>query len=277
MTVTSTVVSARGVEIAVDTGGTGEPVMVLHGFTGSAAAMSPLTSRLKGFTVVAPDLIGHGRSPLPEDLALYSVPSMADQMMAVAAALGHDSVHLVGYSMGGRVALTAACHTPTRLRSLTLIGATAGIADPDQRRRRADADRARADRIEADPVAFVDEWMASPLLAGQARLGAEHLRAARAQRLSCDPAGLARSLRMGGTGSMPALHDRLRHCLVPTHVVVGDHDAKFCAVAEELADELPDAKITRIGGAGHAAHLERAGTTAAAIADFLRLVDGTRR
>ena len=208
-----------GVELAVGLSGPagGVPVLVLHGFTGSAAAMAPLTDRLAvagpaGGTlrVIAPDLVGHGDSDVPEDPALYGVEAMAEQVMALADALGCHAFHLVGYSMGGRVALAAGCAAPGRLRSLTLIGATPGIADPEERLRRAEADEARAERLTADFAAFVDEWMADPLFAGQAALGEAHLRAARAQRLASDPAGLARSLRYGGSGSMPPLHPTAR-------------------------------------------------------------------
>lgn len=266
---TTSRVAAAGVSMAVDIWGSGPPVLVLHGFTGSAAAMAPLTARLEGFTVIAPDLVGHGRSESPSDPDCYTVPAMAEQALAAAAALGHRRVHLLGYSMGGRTALAAACAAPDQVRSLTVIGATAGIADSEQRRRRTEADRARAEKIEADLAAFVDQWMSAPLLAGQARLGPDHLRAARAQRLACDPAGLALSLRMGGTGAMEPLHDRLGRCRPPAHIIVGADDAKFCALADELAALLPRASVTRIPGAGHAAHLEQPETAAAAVVAFL--------
>ena len=263
------VLAAAGVGLAVDTWGSGPPVLVLHGFTGSAAAMAPLTSRLEGFTVIAPDLVGHGRSESPSDPDRYTVSAMAEQALAAASAGSHSRVHLVGYSMGGRVALAAACAAPDRVRSLTVIGATAGIADPEMRRRRAEADQAQAEEIETDLAAFVDQWMSAPLLAGQARLGPDHLRAARSQRLACDPAGLALSLRMGGTGAMEPLHDRLGACRAPACIIAGAEDAKFCALADELAARLPRATVTRIPGAGHAAHLEQPEATAAAVTAFL--------
>ena len=269
---------AGSVELAVQTVGPadGMPVFVLHGFTGSGAAMAPLTDRLvaaeqSGSTlrVIAPDLLGHGDSGAPDDLELYRVEAMADQVAALADALDCETFHLVGYSMGGRVALTLGCARPRRLRSLTLIGASAGIADRAERRRRVEADEARAQRMEADLEAFVDEWMADPLFAGQAALGEAHLQAARTQRLASNPQGLARSLRAGGTGQMAPLHDRLGQCNAPTLLVVGAQDTKFCVTAEQFAATLPRACIAPIDGAGHAAHLEQPDATAAAIADFI--------
>ena len=250
----------------------GVPVVVLHGFTGSAQAVEPLARSLAtglGARVICPDLIGHGRSEAPDDLDLYRVEAMASQVAALAEALGCETFHLVGYSMGGRVALTLGCTEPRHLRSLTLIGASAGIDNPVERRRREQADAAQAERILTDLEGFVDEWMANPLFAGQATLGDRHLREARAQRLASRPEGLARSLLAGGTGSMAPLRERLEDCAVPTLALAGVLDAKFCAIAEHLAAALPDCAAVRVERAGHAAHLEQPDATAAAIARFI--------
>ena len=259
---------------------TGVPVIVLHGFTGSAQAMAPLTERLAAgappgpaLRVIAPGLIGHGDSDVPDDLDLYRVEAMAGQVAGLADALDCETIHLVGYSMGGRVALMLGCTEPQRLRSLTLIGASPGIADPVERRIRAEADAARALRVTADFEAFVDEWMADPLFANQAELGEAHLEAARAQRLASNPQGLARSLMAGGTGAMEPLHDRLGHCDVPTRLVVGARDAKFCAIAEALTAALPTAEIVPIANAGHAAHIEQPEATGIAVAGFIAEVE----
>ncbi len=242
--------------------------------------MAPLTDRLvaagrpgAALRVIVADLVGHGDSGAPEDLDLYRVEAMAGQVIAVADALELGTFHLAGYSMGGRVALTLGCSAPRRLRSLALIGASAGIADPAERRRRTEADEARAERITRDFEAFVDDWMSDPLFAGQAELGETHLWAARAQRLASQPEGLARSLVVGGTGAMTPLHARLVDCEVPTLLVVGADDSKFCAIADYLAGALPTAAVALVDGAGHAAHVERPDVTAAAIAEFIAGVE----
>lgn len=274
-------IRAGGVELEVTELGptAGVPVVVLHGFTGSAQAMDPLTERLAArlpARIICPDLVGHGRSEAPDDLDLYGVEAMARQVALLADALECETFHLVGYSMGGRVALRLGCTASPRLRSLTLIGASAGIADPEQRHRRARTDAARAERILTDFEAFVDEWMADPLFTGQAALGEACLRAARDQRSASNPEGLARSLMAGGTGAMEPLHERLADCDTPTLLVVGAHDSKFCAIAEELAAGLPRAAVARIDGAGHAAHVEQPAATAAALAEFIAGVEAGR-
>lgn len=274
-------VPAAGVTLQVTDRGSGPSIVVLHGFTGSAAAMAPLTDRLeRRHRVVAPDLIGHGRSDAPADVTPYRMDAVTEQVWALCDALDLDVVHLVGYSMGGRIALAAAALHPdrltaaagrTRLAGLTLIGASAGITDPGDRAIRAAADEALADRILTDGLAaFVDRWAENPLFTTQARLGPAHLEATRRQRLASNPQGLANSLRGTGTGAQPSLHDLLSTVTVPVCLIVGALDAKFRAIAADLAGRLPDARVVVVPGAGHAVHLEAPDACAAAVTSHVR-------
>ncbi|MEM9465467.1 MAG: alpha/beta fold hydrolase [Actinomycetota bacterium] len=239
-------------------------VVVLHGFTGDASTMRELADRIDPAAIV-PDLAGHGAGPHPADPHRYDVDAMVDDVLALA----DGPIDLVGYSMGGRVAFTAACTAPERIRTLSLIGASAGLADPDERAARAAADDDLAALIERDLETFIDRWMANPLFATQARLGDDHLAHSRAQRLGNDPAALATSLRRASTGRMTPLHDRLDRCTMPVGLVVGADDAKFHAIGADLAARLPDARTHVIADAGHAAHLEQPAAVAAAVLDTI--------
>lgn len=234
------------------------PLVVLHGFTGSADSMGGTAADLAGpRRVFAVDLVGHGRSEAPADPTAYAMECCADQVADALGALGLGRADWLGYSMGGRVALSAAVRRPEWVRRLVLVGASPGIADPGARARRAREDEDLAARIlERGLEAFVDEWMAKPLFASQRRLGPEALARARSQRLRCDAAGLAASLRGMGTGAMPPLHDSLEKVDAETLLVVGEEDAKFRRLAETLARGLRRARIAVLPGAGHAAHLE---------------------
>ena len=248
------------------------PVLLLHGFTGSSEAVAPLAQRLAHqhrLRVIAPDLVGHGRSQIPDEPEQYRVESMAQQVLVLSQRLEFDTFHLAGYSMGARVALTAACAAPQRLRSLTLIGTTPGITHERQRRERVQADEELARLIESDFTAFIDAWMSNPLFAAQAALGEQHLSTARAQRLAANPVGLASSLRFAGTGVMTPLHDRLSDCNMPALLIAGALDHKFAAIAESMATDLPDAEVALIADAGHAAHVEQLETTTEIIAAFI--------
>src|SRR5215212_10264650 len=232
-------------------------LVLLHGFTQTGRSWQPIGHALAGrYRSAAPDLPGHG------DFAERR-PASFTACDAYLRALTDEPFTLVGYSMGGRVALHAALSLGDRVRRLVLVGASPGIADARERAQRAADDAALADRIEAIGLdAFVREWRAQPLFDGIPRGIAERIDADR--RRNTAP-GLAAALRGLGTGVMPPLWDRLGSLAVPVSLVVGERDDKFMAIAERMHGALRDARIVVVPRAGHAAHLERPDTVAAAL------------
>jgi len=270
-------VPTRDASIFVERAGRGTPVLVLHGFTGTTRSLEPLASSLEeNHDVIRIDLIGHGRSGAPREVGPYAMERCVAQVVDVLDALGVDRTHVLGYSMGGRVALALGCSDPERFASALLVGASAGLESTALRSERGTADRALADRIEGEGLeAFVDHWMALPLFATQRCLGEEALTAARAERLQQRPLGLANSLRGMGTGAQPPLHAHLANLRAPVCLVAGELDAKFRAIAVDLASRLPNARTALIGAAGHAAHLEKPEDVLRIARGFFREVDGT--
>ncbi len=235
--------------------------VLAHGFTQSARSWATfqrlLEARLPEAATVAVDLPGHGDAPPPADADLWA---SADRLVSE----GGGGIY-VGYSMGGRVALHAALAHPDDVEGLVLIGATAGIDDPDERTDRRVADERLADHIETVGVAtFIDEWLMNPLFAGLSEATAM-----RADRLRNTAVGLATSLRSTGTGTQTPLWDRLGEIRCPTLVLAGEHDAKFTDLGRRLADALPRGELVVVCGAGHSVHLEQPDATVAAIATWL--------
>jgi 2-succinyl-6-hydroxy-2,4-cyclohexadiene-1-carboxylate synthase len=266
-------VDAAGIRLRAVIDGAGPPIVVLHGFTGDAESMESVSRGLGGEghrRVVRLELIGHGESDAPDAMAPYALSACVAQVAAAVQALELGKPGLLGYSMGGRVALATGLAHPELFSSLVLVGATAGIAEAAQREERIAADRGLADRIEAEGVErFVEEWMALPIFASQARLGETALQRARNQRLRNRAHGLAHSLRGMGAGAQPPLHDHLPGLDLPVLLVVGEEDAKFRAIADDLEGLLPDARTVVIPKAGHAAHLEAPDEFARVVSTFL--------
>lgn len=263
-------IRVQGVRLRVVSEGEGRPVLVLHGFTGSAESMECVCEGLRAeFRVHRVDLPGHGQSDAPTDLEPFRISSCVAQLCELLDAMHVSSTLLIGYSMGGRVALSLALARPERVAALVLIGATPGIAQPAERMVRRRNDEELADRIVNEGLErFVDDWMAQPLFATQARLSRATLARERAQRLSGSAHGFAQSLRGMGTGTMPARHADLHGLEVPVLCVVGEEDKKFHAIAEKMVESLPRARLCSIVKAGHAAHLERPRAFAMAVRDF---------
>src|SRR5664279_4181690 len=111
----------------VETHGTGEPLsksptcLLLHGFTGSGANWQPHTEIFaRQFTVITVDLLGHGQTDSPADPARYEIAHAAKDLIAIFDALDQEAINLLGYSMGGRLALYTALAYPARIKRLIL-------------------------------------------------------------------------------------------------------------------------------------------------------------
>jgi 2-succinyl-6-hydroxy-2,4-cyclohexadiene-1-carboxylate synthase len=223
-------------------------IVLLHGFTHTGASWDPVIAAVgERYRAIAPDIRGHGSASDAEPVTLEAV---IDDVGAPA--LGRFT--LAGYSMGGRVALHVALALPDRVDRLVLIGASPGIADPDERAARQRSDEQLAAKIERSEIEdFARRWAQTPVLAG---LPNEVLARVHADRLRSAPSGLARALRGLGTGALPSLWERLGELSMPTALVVGERDRKFRSIAEEMAVRIPGAELVVVPGAGHAVHLE---------------------
>src|SRR5215813_1603481 len=103
--------TVNGICLNVESTGTGDPLVLLHGFTGSAATWkSHAEAFARRFQVIAVDLHGHGLSDSPADPQRYSIEHCAEDLLAILDHFGYQRVNLLGYSMGGRVALHFAVH-----------------------------------------------------------------------------------------------------------------------------------------------------------------------
>lgn len=249
-------VAVGGVTLAVETSGRGPACLVLHGFTGSARAMRPLTDGLDAALVV-PDLIGHGETDAPTEVGPYRMEAIVAQLHGVLDALAIDEAVVVGYSFGARVGLSFAVAHPERVRHLVTIGGTAGLADADEAAARRRSDEALAADIEDHGVeTFVDRWEQAPIFASQHELP-DHVRATiRAGRLANRAVGLANSLRGAGTGAMPPVWEALPTLSVAYTVAAGARDEKFVAIGRRMVELAPHALLEIVAGAGHAAHIE---------------------
>ena len=262
------------------------PLLLLHGFTGDrrswlgfAAAWRRLQPAGDGADghhrkvqrqLIALDLPGHGRSPQPSEPAARTMSGVVAAVLASMDALDIARAHVLGYSMGGRVALSLALAVPERVASLSLIGASPGIADAAERDARAAADDALAAGLEAEGLpAFVARWMAQPLFASQARLDPRVLARERRRRLEQSPWGLAESLRRVGTGRMPPLWAALERLAMPCVFLAGAEDARFLGIGQAMAARSRRIVLHPVPGAGHAAQLEQPDWVAERVRSFL--------
>lgn len=236
------------------------PTLVcLHGFSGDLTTFAFFKEQTS-VNVLALDLIGHGQTKSLVHPNHYRMENIVLALEQLFAKLGLTKFFLLGYSMGGRVALAYSLHYSARLAGLILENATAGLPNATARQARRIADQHLAARLWNRPLqAFVDEWQALALFASQKNLPLSQQQAVRQTRLSQNKYGLAMALRYFGTGSQPNYWSRLAQLTVPVLYVSGQLDTKFYAIGQTMCQSLSatTAHFCCCADAGHCVHLEK--------------------
>ncbi|MEB3197774.1 MAG: alpha/beta fold hydrolase [Candidatus Sericytochromatia bacterium] len=226
------------------------PLLLLHGFGWDARVWAPLLPALDlAWSVWAVDLPGHGGTQPPVPVAEWELGRAASALGSLLDDLGIPSPTVLGYSLGGRLALHLALQRP--LAGLLLVGASPGLDEPEARATREAADARWADLLRQGASDFWQAWDAQPVFA--TRRGGEGglSPGAREIRLSQAPESLAAAMEAFGLGRMAPLSGRLGQLSVPTIALAGQWDAKFQAHAETFARAIPLAEARVAPGAGH--------------------------
>lgn len=206
------------------TRGSGIPLVFLHGFLGSSKDWIPVCAALKGRTCIGVDLPGHGDSPFTEqfDEALLSI---------------EPPFHLIGYSMGGRLAMGFASRYPNRIAALILLSAHTGLPE-NERSERLKIDQTWAQALLELPIdEFLNRWYDQPIFK---TLDQKRMRTMRRQQ---NVSSLAKALVHYSLGRQPIYDPK-------GYFLVGELDAKF-------RDHYRDRNPLVIAQAGHAIHLEK--------------------
>ncbi len=275
------------------------PFVLLHGFAQSARSWDDVAARLAPWRpVYALDFVGHGESERPCDPAAYDMDAACGALLAFLRYVQDENVGcapcVVGYSMGGRMALAAAARAlPSGLPfgALVLESAGLGPASPAEREEAARRNGGNARRLREEGVAaFMDAWERLPLFATQQSLPSGVRACVRRQRLDNDAEALARMFEGTGAHRMPdraevlATLQELQVRGVPVCYVAGERDAKYRAVAKQLAAQgaasaqiAPAAQgafrpltVRVVSQAGHNVHLERPAAFVRVLEEFSR-------
>jgi 2-succinyl-6-hydroxy-2,4-cyclohexadiene-1-carboxylate synthase len=243
-------------------------LLLLHGFTGSPRNFQRVIAECPlGQRIYAPALLGHDPDlPLPdvEPAAGGCFEAEVDRLAADVEDRGLPPVHVIGYSLGARMALGLVVRHPSLVARATLVGVNPGLETDEERERRRATDQGFCALLERDGVpAFIDAWERQPLFATQRELPASLLEAQRQDRLRHSAAGLQLSLQCTGLSEMPNYWPALREIALPVDLVAGERDEKFSALARRAAAALPAARLHIVPEMGHNVLLERPNTVAA--------------
>jgi 2-succinyl-6-hydroxy-2,4-cyclohexadiene-1-carboxylate synthase len=261
----------NSVSYHVEISGEGFPFLLLHGFTGDSSTWKPFYDKWgKHSKLIIPDLIGHGKTDSPEDATRYQIENVASDLIEILDQLGIEQVDLLGYSMGGRLALAFAILYPNRLRKLILESSSPGLSSEEEREARRMKDGELAEFIRGKGIkSFVDYWECIPLFSSMKRLPLDAQKTIRKQRLANNTVGLSNSLEGMGTGAQASFWESLHLLRNEVLLVTGEIDEKFCRIAEKMIEEIKNGKWITIKNSGHANHVEEKEKFGTIVSEFL--------
>ena len=232
-----------------------QPALVfLHGFMGMGEDWMSISSEFGDrFYCLMPDLPGHGETPLDEELGYTAWASaLRDDLLAQ----GIEKFHLVGYSMGGRLALYFALTYPDLVEKLLLESANPGISDMIKRAERATLDDKLADSMQkAGMKDFLDFWYDIPLFASlnqHPEIKTQLIE----KRARQNPEKMTRVLTEMSPGRQPSLWSRLGELELSSLLIAGELDEKYSRITSQMAITMPNAMRVTLPGCGHNTHLE---------------------
>ncbi|MBY6290596.1 2-succinyl-6-hydroxy-2,4-cyclohexadiene-1-carboxylate synthase [Enterobacter bugandensis] len=243
-------------------GKTGYPWLVfLHGFSGDCREWQAVGKQLGEYSRLYLDLPGHGESG---NIAVTGFDEMSTLLTRTFLSYNILKYWLVGYSLGGRIAMFHACQQPKGLLGVIVEGGHPGLQVEDERHARWTSDRRWATRFRTEPLEKVfTDWYQQPVFASLTDHQRKALIALRSQN---NGATLAKMLEATSLALQPDLRAAISVCNFPFDYLYGERDQKFAALAAEL-----DAVRHAIPNAGHNAHRENPDAVAASLAQILRL------
>lgn len=250
-------IELNGTTYAYDISGKGEPFVLLHGFTGIKQSWTTIKAYLEeNYQVLTIDLPGHGQTKTER---IVLMDEFVDDLHELTRKLNIDSFHLLGYSLGGRSALSYAMKYGHTLRSLILESASPGLKTEKERNERVKQDEALIEMMQTKGLEqFVSYWENIPLFQSQKRLPEQIKQKIRSERLSNTVEGLVISLKGMGTGAQTPWWDRLHELDMPVLLIVGSLDDKYVSINKEMNRLIKSSKLEVVKGAGHNVHLEQA-------------------
>jgi 2-succinyl-6-hydroxy-2,4-cyclohexadiene-1-carboxylate synthase len=238
-------------------------LLLLHGFMGSSADFHLAISTLaQYFHCICVDLPGHGQTLIDD----HDFVSTAEQILAIAP----DNCYLLGYSLGGRLALYLALHYPERWQKVILESASFGLPTAQMRQERQRQDGAiirKLRRPDLDFAAFLHNWYQHPVFTGIA--AHPNFPELMVSRSSNNPLALARSLEIMGLGQQPYLGELLKTNEIPLLILVGKQDHKFVEIGQRFASLCQQTELIIVPNCSHNIHFQQLNLWLAAVLGFL--------
>jgi 2-succinyl-6-hydroxy-2,4-cyclohexadiene-1-carboxylate synthase len=236
------------------------PILFLHGFMGNCHEFDEVIKLLADdFYCLTIDLPGHGKTQVFGNDECYAMANTAQALINLLDHLKIAQCFLVGYSMGGRLALYLNLHFPQRFYKVILESASPGLIKEAERLERVKSDEQIARKLtrcvdKSDFRAFLLNWYNQPIF-GYIKNHPQFEDMIEI-RLQNNPLELAKSLRFMGTGCQLSLWEKLKENTNTLLLLVGEYDEKFIFVNKKMAEISNFSVLTVISNSGHNIHFE---------------------
>ena len=246
----------KGINYHIEIEGKGPPIICLHGFSESQKTWQGIN--IAGYTLIKIDLVGHGTSDKPKDKSYYSVEAIANSLNIIIQHLGIKKCGLMGYSMGGRIALYFALKYTPLISFLILESSSYGECNNRKKELRRANDDKLAEQIRENGINwFENYWSSLRIFETQLHLPQTVQEKIRLMRISNSEEGLANILTECGQGVFPCQYDNLINLLIPTLYITGQLDEKYREIGKKIVDKSNFVKLTVIAQCGHNVHIEK--------------------
>lgn len=248
-------------------------ILFLHGFMGNINEFDEAIKLLSDdFDYLRLDLPGHGKTQVLGEDEYYTMANTAHALIKLLDELKIPKCFLVGYSMGGRLALYLTLHFPERFLKVVLESISPGLATEAERLERFKLDTQIGRKLtrsfeKSDFAVFLSNWYNQTIF-GYIKNHPEYDRMLES-RLQNNPKGLDKSLRFMGTGCQPSLWEKLKENKISMLLLAGEYDEKFISINTEMAKICEFVQLKIISNAGHNIHFENTLTFVENIKDFL--------
>jgi 2-succinyl-6-hydroxy-2,4-cyclohexadiene-1-carboxylate synthase len=235
-----------------------QTVLLLHGFMGHSSDWQVVAAAIENrFNVLSVDLPGHGNSLIGKDETRHGAQTFFDELNRLLERLALVRIHVLGYSMGGRLALQWALAYPNRIEKMVLESVNPGIANIAERELRCQNDLALSRKMESPDFefkTFLEKWYRQALFADLHRH--PHFNHLMKRRLQNNPGHLALALRAFSVGQQGSLWPKLAEMRQPVLLVAGALDQKYVNISAEMQSRNPGFKREVAPGCGHNVHFE---------------------
>ena len=231
-------------------------IIFLHGFLGSGGDWLPLARTLcDDYCCVMVDLPGHGKAsfretPPSDGFFEQTVDALAELLRQSA----FPPSYLVGYSMGGRIALALMLRHPELFTKAVIVSASPGLRTEKEQIDRQEHDEKIARKIERNFDGFIEAWYEQPLFSTLKHHPV--FKEVESQRKINDPRNLALALRVLGTGRQRSQWEAMKHNNVPVRFFVGEKDERYVEIGRQMVKLSRGSDLEIFPLCGHTLQIE---------------------